>query len=50
MTRNSLVVLPLALALPSSFALTPLVVVTQTLLELMALVAMVAVVPRMIHA
>lgn len=41
-TRNSLVVLPLALALPSAFALTPLVVVTQTLIELVVLVGLVA--------
>ena len=49
-TRNSLVVLPLALALPPAFALTPLVVVTQTLIELVAMVVMVAVVPRTIRA
>jgi ACR3 family arsenite efflux pump ArsB len=48
--RNSLVVLPLALALPASFALTPLVVVTQTLVELIAMVVMVSVVPRLIRA
>lgn len=48
-TRNSLVVLPLALALPASFALTPLVVVTQTLVELVAMVVMVAVVPRVVR-
>ena len=41
-TRNSLVVLPLALALPPVFGLTPLVVVTQTLIELMVMVALVA--------
>jgi ACR3 family arsenite efflux pump ArsB len=46
-TRNSLVVLPLALALPAQFALTPLVVVTQTLVELVAMVVLVAVVPRL---
>ena len=45
-TRNSLVVLPLALALPPAFALTPLVVVTQTLIELVVMVAVVAVVSR----
>lgn len=45
-TRNSLVVLPLALALPASFALTPLVVVTQTLVELLVMVVMVWLVPR----
>lgn len=49
-TRNSLVVLPLALALPASFALTPLVVVTQTLVELVAMVVLVAVVPRTVRA
>lgn len=49
-TRNSLVVLPLALALPASFALTPLVVVTQTLVELLVMVVMVAVTPRLIRA
>ncbi len=48
-TRNSLVVLPFALALPASFALTPLVVVTQTLVELVAMVVMVAVVPRLVR-
>ncbi|WP_458042420.1 MULTISPECIES: arsenic resistance protein [Bacteria] len=41
-TRNSLVVLPLALALPPAFALTPLVVVTQTLVELIVMVALVS--------
>ena len=41
-TRNSLVVLPLALALPPAFALTPLVVVTQTLIELIVMVALVS--------
>ncbi|MEV8271772.1 bile acid:sodium symporter [Microbacterium sp. NPDC077184] len=48
-TRNSLVVLPLALALPAGFALTPLVVVTQTLVELVAMVVLVAVVPRLVR-
>lgn len=47
-TRNSLVVLPLALALPESFALTPLVVVTQTMVELIVMVVMVAAVPRLV--
>lgn len=47
-TRNSLVVLPLALALPPAFALTPLVVVTQTLVELVIMVIMVSVVPRFV--
>ena len=47
-TRNSLVVLPLALALP--FTLTPLVVVTQTLVELITMVVLVAIVPRLVPA
>ena len=44
-TRNSLVVLPLALALPAAFDLTPAVVVTQTLVELAGLLVYVKVVP-----
>lgn len=41
-TRNSLVVLPLALALPASLSPAPLVVVTQTLVELVVMVVLVA--------
>ena len=48
-TRNSLVVLPLALALPPPLALVPLVVVTQTLVELVAMVVPVAVVPLVVR-
>ncbi len=44
-TRNSLVVLPLALALPAAFDLTPAVVVTQTLVELAGLLVYVRLVP-----
>lgn len=44
-TRNSLVVLPLALALPEALAIAPLAVVTQTLVELIAMVILVRVVP-----
>lgn len=47
-TRNSLVVLPLVLALPSAFDLAPLVVVTQTLVELVVMVLFVRLVPRVI--
>ena len=47
-TRNSLVVLPLVLALPGAFDLAPLVVVTQTLVELVAMVVLVRLVPRLI--
>jgi ACR3 family arsenite transporter len=44
-TRNSLVVLPLALALPAGYELAPAVVVTQTLVELAGMVALTRVVP-----
>ena len=45
-TRNSLVVLPLALALPAGYELAPAVVVTQTLVELTGMVVLTHVVPR----
>jgi ACR3 family arsenite transporter len=45
-TRNSLVVLPLALALPAGYELAPAVVVTQTLVELTGMVALTRVVPK----
>lgn len=48
-TRNSLVVLPLALALPATLAMAPLAVVTQTLVELVAMVVLVRVVPLLTH-
>lgn len=47
-TRNSLVVLPLALALPAPLAIAPLAVVTQTLVELIAMVVLVRLVPRLV--
>lgn len=46
-TRNSLVVLPLALALPAALGIAPLAVVTQTLVELVAMVVLVRLVPRL---
>ncbi len=49
-TRNSLVVLPLVLALPAAFDLAPLVVVTQTLVELVAMVVFVRLVPRVVRS
>ncbi|GAA2448763.1 bile acid:sodium symporter [Agromyces soli] len=49
-TRNSLVVLPLALALPASLAIAPLAVVTQTLVELVALLLLVRLVPALVPA
>ena len=44
-TRNSLVVLPLALALPAGYRLAPAVVVTQTLVELVGMVTLTRIVP-----
>jgi len=44
-TRNSLVVLPLALALPEAYVLAPAVVVTQTLVELSGMVVLTRAVP-----
>ncbi|MHA7306745.1 arsenic resistance protein [Arthrobacter sp. TMN-49] len=49
-TRNSLVVLPLALALPEPLALAALVVVTQTLVELIGMVLYVRFLPRIIRS
>lgn len=47
-TRNSLVVLPLALALPDAYAITPVIVVTQTLVELIGMIVSVRVVPLLV--
>lgn len=47
-TRNSLVVLPLALALPEALALVALVIVTQTLVELIGMVTYVKALPKLI--
>ncbi|WP_196250417.1 arsenic resistance protein [Rhodococcoides fascians] len=49
-TRNSLVVLPLALALPPALSLAAVVVVTQTLVELIGMIAYVRIVPRLARA
>ncbi|MFF4758365.1 bile acid:sodium symporter [Streptomyces sp. NPDC001292] len=46
-TRNSLVVLPLALSLPDALAVAAVVVVTQTLVEVLGMVAYVRLVPRL---
>lgn len=48
-TRNSLVVLPLVLALPAAFDLAPLAVVAQTLVELLTMVLLIRLVPRWIR-
>jgi ACR3 family arsenite transporter len=47
-TRNSLVVLPLALALSDTLAVAAVVVVTQTLIEVLGMIAYVRLVPRLI--
>ncbi|MEV7527674.1 bile acid:sodium symporter [Agrococcus sediminis] len=47
-TRNSLVVLPLALALPVDLRLAAAVIVTQTLVELLAMPVYVRLVPRLL--
>ncbi|MFF0539885.1 arsenic resistance protein [Streptomyces coelicoflavus] len=49
-TRNSLVVLPLALALPAGLEAAAVVVVTQTLVEVLGMVAYVRLVPRLVPA
>ncbi len=46
-TRNSLVVLPLALALSDGYAITPIIVVTQTLVELVGMLAYVRIIPHL---
>ena len=48
-TRNSLVVLPLALALPDSMGMAPIAVVTQTLVELVVMAVGVRLLPRLIR-
>ncbi|MFC5290838.1 bile acid:sodium symporter [Actinokineospora guangxiensis] len=47
-TRNSLVVLPLALALPDAFAVAAVVVVAQTLVEVIGMVVYVRLIPRLV--
>lgn len=47
-TRNSLVVLPLALALPDALAVAAVIVVTQTLVEVVGMVVYVRAVPRLL--
>ncbi|OMH25128.1 arsenic resistance protein [Tersicoccus phoenicis] len=49
-TRNSLVVLPVTFALPEQFGIVPIVVVTQTLVELVITVILVRLVPALIPA
>ncbi|BBY96370.1 arsenic resistance protein (plasmid) [Mycobacterium gallinarum] len=46
-TRNSLVVLPLALALPDNLALAAVVIVAQTLVEVIGMVIYVRTIPRL---
>ncbi|MDQ2150673.1 arsenic resistance protein [Alcaligenaceae bacterium C4P045] len=46
-TRNSLVVLPLALAVPGAMPILPVVIVTQTLVELVSQLVYVRIMPRL---
>ena len=48
-TRNSLVVLPLALSLDTEYALAAAVIVTQTMVEVLGMVVYVRVIPRLTH-
>lgn len=48
-TRNCLVVLPLALALPDGLAVAAAVIVAQTLVEVVGMVAYVRLVPRLLR-
>jgi len=45
-TRNSLVILPLALSVPDALPVIPAVIVTQTLVELMAMLIYIPLLPR----
>lgn len=47
-TRNSLVILPFALALPVGYGIAPIVVITQTLVELLAMVVMIRLLPALL--
>ncbi len=47
-TRNSLVILPLALALPPDYELTAAVIVTQTLVELVGMIVYVRALPHLL--
>ncbi|MFC5382142.1 arsenic resistance protein [Aquipuribacter nitratireducens] len=47
-TRNGLVILPLALALPASLSLAPAIAMTQTLVELIGMVVYVRLVPALV--
>lgn len=47
-TRNSLVVLPLALALPAQLSLVPALVVAQTLVELVGMIVYVRLIPKLV--
>lgn len=48
-THNSLVVLPLSLAVPDAYSIAAVVVVSQTLVELVAEVVFVRVIPRLVR-
>ena len=45
--RNSLVILPLALSVPGALPVVPAVIVTQTLVELVAMLVYIPLLPRL---
>ena len=47
-TRNSLVILPLAMAIPGALPVVPAVIVTQTLVELVAMLVYVPLIHRLV--
>ncbi|WP_299039630.1 arsenic resistance protein [uncultured Pseudokineococcus sp.] len=47
-TRNGLVILPLALAVPASLSLAPAIAITQTLVELIGMIVYVRLVPALV--
>lgn len=47
-TRSSLVVLPLVLALPAGYDITPAIVATQTPVELIGMLVYIRLVPRLV--
>ncbi|WP_244664941.1 hypothetical protein [Candidatus Symbiopectobacterium sp. 'North America'] len=49
-TRNSLVILPLALSIPDAMPVLPAILVAQTLIELIAKSCYVRVIPRLVRS
>ena len=47
-TRNSLVILPLALAIPGYNSVIPVIIITQTLIELISQLVYIKIIPKLI--